>query len=142
MALLPDVRGMNVAEWSVFEGTAAGCAVHVIDRGIDTGPVLATRIVDIAGCRSIADLRRVVDRAQLDLLGEVVGSIVASGELPAPLPSRTPGPQYFRMHRALADVLDAALRRQSGPRESRHEDSPAQGQSRAEPLRASLPAGP
>jgi len=110
MGLLPAFRGMNVAEWATLEGAPAGCTVHLIDRGIDTGAILATREVDVAGCRSIAELRRAVDRTQLELLGKVVGLTIAHGTLPQPLPVHDlPGPQYFRMHQALADILDARL---------------------------------
>jgi hypothetical protein len=110
MGLLPTFRGMNAAEWATLEGAPVGCTVHLIDRGIDTGPILATREVDAAGCRSIADLRRAVDRTQIELLGEVVGQTIAHGTPPQPLPvTDLPGPQYFRMHQALADTLDARL---------------------------------
>jgi hypothetical protein len=109
MGLLPAYRGMNVAEWAALEGAPVGCTVHLIDAGIDTGPILAMRQIDIAGCRSIAALREIVDRAQLALLGEIVATIVA-GELPEALTAaEPPGPQYFRMHQDLAAILEARL---------------------------------
>lgn len=37
---LPAVRGMNALEWSLLLGHATGVTVHLIDEGIDTGPVL------------------------------------------------------------------------------------------------------
>ncbi|HEX3499115.1 MAG TPA: hypothetical protein VHT04_07295 [Stellaceae bacterium] len=70
MGLLPAHRGMNVAEWAALEGAPVGSTVHLIDSGIGTGPMLQ---VDIAGCGSVAALRDAVDRAQLALLGDVVG---------------------------------------------------------------------
>jgi methionyl-tRNA formyltransferase len=109
MGVLPAYRGMNVAEWAVLEGAPVGCTVHLIDSGIDTGPILATREVDIAGCDSIAALRDAVDRAQLALLGDVVASIVG-GRMPEPLAAAAPpGPQYFHMHQDLAAILGARL---------------------------------
>ena len=76
--------------------------MHLIDSGIDTGPILATQEVDIAGCGSIAALRDAVDRAQLTLLGDIVESIVV-GRMPEPLAAaEPPGPQYFHMHQDLA----------------------------------------
>ena len=76
------------------------------------GTFLATREVDIARCRSIAELRSLVDRAQLDLLGEILGLTMAHGTLPAAfIGSRfTRSAVYFRMHQALADILDARVR--------------------------------
>jgi methionyl-tRNA formyltransferase len=109
MGLLPAYRGMSVAEWAALEGAPVGCTVHLIDAGIDTGPMLATREVDIAACGSIAALRDAVDRAQLALLGDVVEAI-ASGRMPEPLTSADPpGPQYFHMHQDLAAILEARL---------------------------------
>jgi hypothetical protein len=110
MGLLPAYRGMNVAEWAVLEGTPVGCTVHLIDTGIDTGPILATRGVDIAGCSSIAALRDAVDRAQLTLLGEIV-ELIGGGRMPEPLKAaEPPGPQYFQMHQNLAAILEGRLR--------------------------------
>jgi methionyl-tRNA formyltransferase len=109
MGLLPAHRGMNVAEWAALEGAPVGCPVHLIDSGIDTGPILAMQQVDIAGCGSVAALRDAVDRAQLALLGDVVGSIVG-GRMPEPLVAAEPhGPQYFQMHQDLAAILEAHL---------------------------------
>ena len=109
MGVLPAYRGMNVAEWAALEGAPVGCTVHMIDSGIDTGPILAMQQVDIAGCGSIAALRDAVDRAQLALLGDIVGSI-AGGRMPEPLTAaEPPGPQYFQMHRDLVAILEARL---------------------------------
>ncbi len=109
MGLLPAYRGMNVAEWAALEGAPVGCTVHLIDTGIDTGPILAMQEVDIARCGSIAALRDAVDRAQLTLLGDIVETI-AGGRMPEPLaPAEPPGPQFFHMHQDLAAILEARL---------------------------------
>jgi hypothetical protein len=109
MGVLPAYRGMNVAEWAALEGAPVGCTVHLIDTGIDTGPILATQEVAIAGCGSIAALRGAVDRAQLALLGDIVESIIG-GRMPEPLAAaEPPGPQYFHMHHDLAAILEARL---------------------------------
>jgi len=109
MGLLPAYRGMNVAEWAALEGAPVGCTVHLIDTGIDTGPILATRQVDIAGCGSIAALREAVDRAQLALLGEIVETIIG-GKVPEALTNaEPPGPQHFRLHQDLVAILEARL---------------------------------
>src|SRR5205823_2979375 len=109
MGLLPAFRGMNVVEWAALEGTHVGCTVHWIDSGVDTGPILATREVDVAGCDTIAALREAVDRAQLALLGEIVETIIG-GKVPEALTNaEPPGPQYFRLHQDLVAILEARL---------------------------------
>lgn len=110
MGLLPQYRGMNVAEWARFHGDPVGCSVHLIDPGIDTGDILCVRAVDTRRARSIRELRDIVDEAQIALLGEVVRWILATGELPPRRPQRPDeGLQFFRMHAAIAAVLEAEL---------------------------------
>jgi len=40
IALLPYNRGADPNAWSILEGTPKGCTIHIIDSGIDTGPIL------------------------------------------------------------------------------------------------------
>jgi methionyl-tRNA formyltransferase len=106
---------MNVAEWAALDGAPVGCTVHLIDSGIDTGPILAMQEVNIAGCGSIAALRDAVDRAQLALLGDIIETI-GGGRIPEPLAAaEPPGPQYFQMHQDLVAILETRLLGGQGP---------------------------
>ncbi len=111
MGILPNYRGMNVAEWAALESGPVGCSVHLIDRGIDTGDILCIRYVPVDSATTIRALRRQVDRAQLDLLGDVVRYVIATGELP-PLRAQkgAEGQQYFRMSSELTAILEAKLK--------------------------------
>jgi folate-dependent phosphoribosylglycinamide formyltransferase PurN len=112
MGLLPTYRGMNVAEWAAFNRHPTGCSVHWVDSGIDTGGIICARTVDTSRCRSIAELRRSIDTAQLDLLGEVVRAIAHNGAHPqAYAQSAGEGRQYFEMHPVLKDQLEQELAR-------------------------------
>jgi hypothetical protein len=117
MGLLPAYRGVNVVEWACLNGDPVGCSVHLIDTGIDTGAVLATRAVSTAGCRDIAALRAVVDAAQIELLGSVLAEVLRTGSLPPATPNNpAEGRQYFSMHPTLKAVLERMLSgRQSHP---------------------------
>jgi methionyl-tRNA formyltransferase len=109
MGLLPDFRGVSVSEWAALHGAPVGCTVHWIDSGVDTGPILARREVEISACTTVAALFDAVDRAQMALLGEIVDLLV-QGKALKPLDiSRPPGPQFFRMHDDLAAILEARL---------------------------------
>jgi hypothetical protein len=68
MGLLPRYRGMNVAEWAYFHGDAIGCTVHLIDPGIDTGPIICVRQVATDGVTGLAGLRQRADTTQMLLL--------------------------------------------------------------------------
>lgn len=110
MGLLPYYRGMNVVEWALFNGDLAGCSVHLIDPGIDTGRILATRTVEMDGTRSVADARARVDAAQVELLGDVVHYVQQAGSLPPGRDQAAPdGVQFFTMHDALKDLVDQKL---------------------------------
>jgi hypothetical protein len=109
MGLLPQRRGMNVAEWSLLLGQPVGCSVFWIDKGIDTGPIVATSTVDAGECETVAQLRERVNDAQLTLLDDLLREMVEHGRAPVPakqLPEE--GRQYFRMHQ---DLLQAVQKR-------------------------------
>ena len=46
-ALLPYNRGAYSNVWSIIEGMPAGVTIHYIDRGIDTGDIIAQREVPV-----------------------------------------------------------------------------------------------
>lgn len=108
--ILPRFRGVNVAEWSALLGEPAGCTVHLVDPGVDTGDILLVREVEVRGARSIEALRGRVDRAQGAILGDVLRAIVTTGELPPRRKQRADeGRQFFRMHPLLRERLEARL---------------------------------
>jgi folate-dependent phosphoribosylglycinamide formyltransferase PurN len=111
MGILPRYRGMNAAEWAYFEMGLAGCSVHLIDPGIDSGDILCVRRVDVNGAEDVQALRDRVDDAQIDLLGEVLRYIILVGTLP-PRRRQAPGEgrQFFRMHPQLKELLARRLR--------------------------------
>jgi folate-dependent phosphoribosylglycinamide formyltransferase PurN len=110
MGILPFYRGMNVSEWAAFNGDPIGCSVHLIDQGIDTGDILVIRPINAADATNIAALRALVDAAQVELLGEVVRYVTATGELPPRYPQRPEeGCQFFVMHRDLRARLESEL---------------------------------
>ena len=115
MGVLPYYRGMNVAEWARFNGDPVGCSVHLVDAGIDTGPILCVRLVDTTIATSIQRLRRVVNEAQIALLGDVIQFVVRGGCL---LPLRSQrveeGVQFFRVHADIAARLEAELQLDTG----------------------------
>lgn len=109
MGILPYFRGMNVTEWSALLGAPIGASVHFVDKGIDTGRILATAEVDGAGARTIEELRDRVNRAQLDLLGTVCDAFANGCELRSYKQKRQEGVRFHVMHPALKEVLVARL---------------------------------
>ncbi len=91
--LLPKYRGMNASVWSRLAGDPLGATVHIVDEGVDTGPILAQARVHEP---------KQVEAAQIDLLAEVLLAL-QRGEHLVPVPQDpAAGRQYYRIHPALA----------------------------------------
>lgn len=110
MGVLPRYRGMNVAEWAMWEDGPLGASLHWIDPGIDTGRIIRVIPVPKQGLDSLAAVRNAVDRAQTSALAELVLDIVATGQLPATTAQRREdGRQYFTMHGQIRQLLEQRL---------------------------------
>ncbi len=48
ISFLPYNRGAHPNFWSFYENTPSGVTIHLIDEGIDTGPILFQKRVDFA----------------------------------------------------------------------------------------------
>lgn len=54
ISLLPWNRGSDPNFWSFFDETPKGVSIHRIDRGLDTGPVLAQSLILFGGNETLA----------------------------------------------------------------------------------------
>lgn len=99
---------MHVPEWSVYFGYPAGNTIHLVDSGIDTGPLLKFYPVSMAGVRSIATLRAALLGSAHEHLALTIRDLATGALKPV---AQTPGAgrQYFRMHRALVEQVEQLL---------------------------------
>jgi phosphoribosylglycinamide formyltransferase-1 len=82
-ALLPWVRGCGIVGHSLEQGVALGATVHLVDRGIDTGAVVARRLLPVQpGPASLAALELAADELAAEMMADVVEAIVRRGEVP------------------------------------------------------------
>jgi len=94
-ALLPWVRGCGVVGHSLEQGVALGATVHLVDRGIDTGAVVARRLLPVApGPAPLAALELAADELAAEMMADVVEGIVRRGELPTGVPQLERHPLY------------------------------------------------
>lgn len=109
MGLLPDMRGMNVLEWSIFYGKQIGVTLHLIDRGIDTGDILAFRRITIEKGDSISDLRDKSGIVNFELFAKALADFKTDTvNRKKQLPEM--GRQYFIMHFRLRSYVERKLR--------------------------------
>ncbi|MCL4137138.1 UNVERIFIED_CONTAM: hypothetical protein GTU68_010729 [Idotea baltica] len=58
-SLLPAFPGLDAQAQAWDYGVSvSGCTVHMVDEGLDTGPIVAQRSVSTDDCRSAGDLAR------------------------------------------------------------------------------------
>ncbi|MGE0445919.1 MAG: methionyl-tRNA formyltransferase [Vicinamibacterales bacterium] len=75
---LPQYRGSSPLNWALINGEASfTVSVIRVDRGVDTGPVLAERTSPVGPDDTIADLHRVANDVFPQLLVQVVADIAA-----------------------------------------------------------------
>jgi phosphoribosylglycinamide formyltransferase 1 len=79
-ALLPAHPGAHAVRDALAAGAAVtGCTVHVVDAGVDTGPVLAQATVDVLPDDTEATLHERIKDVEHPLLVDVVGRVAREG---------------------------------------------------------------
>jgi phosphoribosylglycinamide formyltransferase-1 len=80
-ALLPAFAGLHAVEQALRYGVKVfGVTVHFVDEGVDTGPVILQRGVEIPDARSVEDVMARLRPIEHELLPEAV-RLVAAGAL-------------------------------------------------------------
>src|ERR1700691_40670 len=99
LALLPEIRGMSSPEWSLLSEVPVGITVHLMDSGIDTGPILLRRQFRRAEqCNSLVDLRNRMIAEGIDLIVEAVTGLDQGTIAATPQADREKDHQFFVMH--------------------------------------------
>jgi phosphoribosylglycinamide formyltransferase-1 len=84
-ALLPAFPGIGAVEHALAHGVKVfGVTVHFVDEGVDTGPIVAQKALELPGATDPATVREALRPLEHDLLCEVVrliarGAVVLEG---------------------------------------------------------------
>ncbi|WP_370020806.1 phosphoribosylglycinamide formyltransferase [Planotetraspora sp. GP83] len=79
-ALLPSFPGAHAVRDALAYGVrVTGCTVHLVDSGVDTGPVIAQQAVDVADDDDEESLHERIKTVERGLLVEVVGRMAREG---------------------------------------------------------------
>jgi phosphoribosylglycinamide formyltransferase-1 len=80
-ALLPAFPGLHAVEQALDYGVKVfGVTVHFVDRGVDTGPVILQRAVELPDARELDEVLERLHEIEHDLLPEAV-SLIARGAI-------------------------------------------------------------
>ena len=75
-ALLPSFAGIGAVEQALAHGVKVfGVTVHFVDEGVDTGPIIAQRALDLPDARDVDQVRAALRPLEHDLLTEAVRQI-------------------------------------------------------------------
>jgi phosphoribosylglycinamide formyltransferase-1 len=84
-ALLPAFPGLRSVEQALEYGVKVfGATVHFVDEGVDTGPIIAQRAIELPGAPSAAEVRDALRPIEHDLLCEAVALIARGAVTPDP----------------------------------------------------------
>jgi len=84
-ALLPAFPGLHAVEQALEYGVKVfGVTVHFVDEGVDTGPIIAQRAIELPGAPSAAEVRDALRPIEHDLLCEAVALIARGAVTPDP----------------------------------------------------------
>ena len=94
-ALLPWVRGCGIVGASLAHGVALGATVHLVDRGIDTGPPVERRLLAARPEDTDLDALEVAcDELAAEMMADVVEGIARGGAVPAGAPQTVRYPLF------------------------------------------------
>ncbi|MEC8405833.1 MAG: phosphoribosylglycinamide formyltransferase [Actinomycetota bacterium] len=79
-ALLPSFPGAHAVRDAIEGGVkVTGCTIHIIDEGVDTGPIIAQCPVAVRDGDTVESLHKRIKEHERTLLVDVLGRIVREG---------------------------------------------------------------
>jgi len=97
-AYLPWNRGWYTNVWPILDGSPAGMTIHFIDPGVDTGDLIAQRLVPVGPTDTGGSLHRKITSGMVDFFKET-WPLIRKGEY-----SRTPQDHARATHHRRADL--------------------------------------
>lgn len=106
---LPNYRGNYVVRRALLDGNSVAVTVHLVDEGIDTGAILASKEVDLPKVRSIVDIEEHVSATAASFLAETARKYLDGTVVLTPQPPdwegkhcRALGPlEWFKLYQQL-----------------------------------------
>lgn len=114
--VLPPFRGMDVVEWTAMvnevNNTGFGVTLHYMNKGVDTGPILLVKKIELNVHDTFASIRMRLEVVMVNAMLEGVHAIAASSIRSKPQDIQD-GRQYFVMHPRIKCIAGQKLAKQS-----------------------------
>ncbi len=104
---LPHYRNMNVVEWALLNGEPVIGTIHLIDSGIDTGPILYEEELKISGADHLIPAREMAFDQVIQLAGKTVLALAEETLNIKPQPKE--GKKWYTMHPFFKEKLNRKL---------------------------------
>jgi folate-dependent phosphoribosylglycinamide formyltransferase PurN len=105
--ILPKYRGASACEWAIYNDDPVGVSAHFMDAGLDSGPILFTRRLEVAAGWTYPRVRTALYRLAQEACAEAVEEVVRTGVRPEQLPPQAEG----QVWKPIPDDLLAEVRR-------------------------------
>jgi methionyl-tRNA formyltransferase len=115
--ILPRYRGMDVVEWPLLEANTQpeiGLTTHLMERGVDTGPILLQHQEGLRAGDTFESIRRRLEPHMPELVLETLRGLREGVISPQPQ-ALDEGRQYFVMHPRLREVAAVNLHTRVAP---------------------------
>lgn len=110
--ITPQYRGVHGGYWALVEGhpELVGTTVHLVDKGVDTGPILGQATFTPTSRDNFATYSYLHTAAGVRVLLDVIGRYLSGGGLPSRPPLSTVEPSQLRYHPTILGYLRSGVR--------------------------------
>lgn len=113
--MLPQYRGMDVVEWTAAEGcideVGFGATLHLMDKGVDTGPIILKRNIPVCSGEDFKTIRERLEVLMVQLMLEGIRGLRDGSLAPQPQ-KKSQGRQYYVMHPRVKNYAEIQLVKQ------------------------------
>lgn len=110
--IVPHYRGNYVARWAILHGDPVGITIHLVDAGIDTGPVLSIQPVEIPRTRSLVVVDQYLEMKRAEHLIRYAAGFLEGSVKPLQQDEESRQPHFYYMPlRQLLQVYRVLYRR-------------------------------
>lgn len=109
--ILPRYRGASCCEWALYNDDPVGVSAHFMDEGLDSGPIIFTRTLDVTHGQTYSQVRVALYRLWADTVGEAVAEVLDRELTPGALSPQPDAPAFKPMPGALLAEVKEKLAR-------------------------------